>query len=104
MMALSLVDLDADRFFNESEINVHLSAWLDVIGCTDGVSDYVTLRRALVDSGFLRRASDGAVYRVIPERIDEVLSPAAKTVDPKQIFAEVDSARAERRKTYGQTG
>ena len=101
VMALSLVGLDPDGIFDESDVNLHLAAWLDGIVSEDGLADYVTLRRHLVDSGFLRRASDGVVYRVRPERIDEVISPAAKTVNPKQIFAEVESARIERRKTFG---
>ena len=99
IMALSLVDLDPAGIFGESEINVHLSAWLDDIASETGL-DYVTLRRFLVDGGFLRRASDGVVYRIVAERIDEVLSPEAKTIDPKKILSEVRSARDERRRMF----
>ena len=99
--ALSLVDLDPDKFYDEFEINKYLSAWLDIIGADDGLSDHVTLRRSLVDFGFLRRASDGAVYRVVPEMIDEYLSADAKLINPKEIFAEVEADRHARSKNFG---
>ncbi|MDA1077227.1 MAG: DUF2087 domain-containing protein [Proteobacteria bacterium] len=101
LMALSLSGLDRDGIFDETQINVHLSAWLDDISTQDSL-DYVTLRRDLVDSGFLRRASDGFVYRIQPDRIREVLSSEACAVDPKEIFAEVQSARDQRRRSFGQ--
>lgn len=102
VMALSLASLDPEGIYDESDINLHLSAWLDGIGSADGFADYVTLRRQLVDHGFLRRAADGVVYRIRAERIEQVLAPAARTVDAKRVFAEVESARNERRKTFGQ--
>jgi hypothetical protein len=103
VMALSLVGLDPDGIFDESDINLHLLAWLDGVSSEDGDADYVTLRRYLVDFGFLRRASDGAIYRVRSQRIEEVLAPSARAVDPKQVFAEVAAARSERRKTFGRS-
>ena len=96
-MALSLVDMDPEGIFEETDINRHLSRWLESIAAQNGNADYVTLRRALVDHGFLRRASDGVIYRIRGERIDEVLTPAAKAVDPVAIFNEVQAARSQRR-------
>lgn len=100
LMALAMVGFDPNTFYDETEVNRQLLVWLDVIGSDDGVADYVTLRRELVDFGFLRRASDGAVYRVVPERIDAVLAPGAKGVDPKRLFAEVQIERRERRNQF----
>lgn len=100
LLALSLVGLDVEGIFDESDINLHLSSWLAEISADNGSADYVTLRRYLVDLGFLRRASDGLVYRIRAERIDEVLTKAAKDVDPKQIFAQVMQARIERRGSF----
>ncbi len=100
LLALSLVDLDPEGIFDETDMNRHLSAWLAEISHEGGAADYVTLRRYLVDLGFLRRASDGLVYRVRGERVDEVLSTAAKSVDPKQIFYEVTQERRQRRGSF----
>lgn len=101
LMSLSLSGLDASVFYDETDINRHLSAWLNIIVSENGLLDYVTLRRSLVDCGFLRRASDGAVYRVVSERVDGVLSSDARRVDPKWVFAEVESDRNERRARFG---
>jgi hypothetical protein len=99
IMALSLVGLPAEGVYDESEINVHLSSWLDGISRETNL-DYVTLRRYLVDYGFLRRAFDGAVYRIVQDRIEEVLSPEARLIDVKAIFEEVATAREERRRAH----
>jgi hypothetical protein len=100
LLALSLVGLDAEGIFDESDINLHLSAWLADISDDGGSADYVTIRRYLVDFGFLRRASDGLVYRVRGERVDEVLAASAKQVNPKQVFAEVTQERVQRRSGF----
>lgn len=99
IMALSLLGLDPGVFLEETDINVHLSAWLDDISSDAGL-DYVTLRRYLVDCGFLRRATDGAIYRICPERIDAVLPPGARDINPKQVFAEVQTARDQRKQQF----
>lgn len=100
LLALSLVGLDPEGIFDETDINRHLSAWLAEISADGGSADYVTLRRYLVDLGFLRRASDGLVYRVRGERIDDLLSASAKGIDPKQIFNEVAQQRMQRRGSF----
>ncbi|MBT3832101.1 MAG: DUF2087 domain-containing protein [Gammaproteobacteria bacterium] len=99
-LALSLVGLDPAAFYEESEINVHLAAFLDIIASQEGSSDHITLRRYLVDLGFLRRATDGAVYRVSSERIDEVLPRNARDIDPKALFREVEMERLRRRREH----
>lgn len=99
LMALALTGLDADAALDESEINLHLMAWLNGIVADNG-PDHVTLRRNLVDFGFLRRSSDGVIYRVERERIDEVLGPEAGSVDARAILAAVEAERRERREAF----
>ena len=55
LMALALCQLDVDGLFDESDINLHLSRWLDGIAEENSSADYVTVRRAMVDVRFLRR-------------------------------------------------
>lgn len=99
-MALAVASLNPDSFYDESEINLHLAAFLNTIASQDGFSDYVTFRRHLVDFGFLRRATDGAVYRLCPQRIDDVLPETAKSIDPVAIFGSVELERLQRRKKF----
>jgi hypothetical protein len=100
VLALSIVSLDADGFYDENEIDLHLTSWLEGIGSEHGNADHVTWRRALVDYGFLRRATDGVIYRVDAQRIDESITAEARAVNPKRIFAEVELARIERQNKY----
>ena len=100
-MALSVVALDPEAFFDETEINLHLSAFLNGIASQDGFSDYVSFRRYLVDFGFLRRASDGAIYRLCPERIAEVLPSTARDIEPTAIFITVEMEKLARREKFG---
>ncbi len=100
IMALSIAGMDPDGIFDESQMNVHLSAWLDGIADQQGNLDHVTLRRYLVDYDFLRRASDGVIYRIRPERIDEVLATEAKTIDAKALFEEEQTLRSVRRAAF----
>jgi hypothetical protein len=101
-MALSVIALDPETFFDETEINLHLSAFLNGIASQDGFSDYVSFRRYLVDLGFLRRATDGAIYRLCPERIAEVLPPTATDIDPTEIYNSVELEKLARREKFGQ--
>jgi hypothetical protein len=55
--------LDPDRTYAEREINARLEAWRrDVAPAIE--TDHVTLRRLLVDRGYLERTADGRSYRV----------------------------------------
>jgi len=99
-LALSVVGLDPEVFYEEPEINLHLAAFLNTIASQDGFSDHVSFRRYLVDFGFLRRATDGAIYRLCPERIAEVLPPSASDIDPFDIFNEVELEKLQRREKF----
>lgn len=99
ILALAISGLDGEGLFEESEINIHLAGWLDGIAAEESL-DHITLRRYLVDFGFLRRASDGVVYRIVPERRDEVLEESARAIDPKRVFSEVGAARQARRDAF----
>ncbi len=55
--------LDSDATYTEEQVNVALRHWnRDIAPAIE--TDYVTLRRLLVDYGQLERTSDGAAYRV----------------------------------------
>lgn len=96
LLALSVVHLDPEGIFDEAEINRHLIDWLDGISAPDSTADYVTLRRQLVDHGFLRRASDGLIYRVRAEPIAQALGDDARGLNVKALFAEVQADRSRR--------
>lgn len=99
-LALSLTGLDFDGIYDESDINVQLSAWLEGIAVENSAADYVALRRDLVDSGFLRRSTDGAIYRIEQARVQQLLTPDAMQINPKEVLEEVETARDARRENF----
>ena len=72
--------------FTESEINDKLETWVRQIAQIKNV-DRVTLRRRLVDSGYLTRAGDGSSYQVVqPGAHAELFDEAVDQVDPAEAI------------------
>lgn len=63
LMKSIVLGLDADRVYAEREVNARLQAWSRDVAPAIAV-DHVTLRRLLVDHGYLERPADGGSYRV----------------------------------------
>lgn len=83
--------------FSEKEINAKLKQWVDHIG-TFELLDHVTLRRRLVDAGYVSRSNDGAVYQVAESGVGVVgFETAVNDLNPAQILSEA-CADIERRK------
>jgi hypothetical protein len=56
------MDVSPDRSYTELEINGIIHEWLTEVGQSLGL-DHVTLRRTLIDEGYLVRSSAGDSYR-----------------------------------------
>ena len=55
--------MDSSRTYSEEEVNELLQEWnRDVAPAI--ATDHVSIRRTLVDFGFLERRADGSVYQV----------------------------------------
>lgn len=84
----------------EKEVNVKLEVWVKEVGQSNNV-DRVSLRRELVDRGYLSRSVDGSVYQIVhpgphPELFDE-------SIDQLDISKEIAIARedlARRKREY----
>jgi hypothetical protein len=77
---------------SEQAVNQKLQLWLTQV-CVIKNFDRVTLRRCLVDAGYLTRSSDGTSYQVVqsgpyPERFDP-------SVDQIDILGILQAAREE---------
>ncbi|NQZ97819.1 MAG: DUF2087 domain-containing protein [Myxococcales bacterium] len=63
LMKSILMTLDSSRFYSESEINEALREWnREVAPAIE--TDHVSVRRTLVDYGYLERTTDGRSYQV----------------------------------------
>lgn len=81
------------RVYTEPEINRLLTSWLDAVG-PDVRLDHVSLRRHLVDEGYVVRDPAGRTYEVRSSQEQRLLfEPGVDNADP---LAAVRTARAER--------
>jgi hypothetical protein len=82
--------------YSQAEVDAKLRLWLSEV-CPIQKMDHVTVRRWLVDSGFLTRQPDGSHYQV-PS--DPVLGQFDAAVDQVDVRAVIQAAREaqERRK------
>ena len=92
LLKSAILTLDQSDSFSEKEVNVKLESWVKDISQMRGM-DHVSLRRMLIDTGYLTRNGDGSSYRISqpgprPELFDT-------TIDQLDIRQEVESAREE---------
>ena len=78
VLAVASGGLIRRRPHTESEVNEVLSDWLSSVRAD---IDHVTLRRRMVDCGFLKRTTDGSRYFLNYGRVAGVLGDPAIEVD-----------------------
>ena len=82
VLAVAASRLTRRRPYAEWEVNELLAGWLTSVRAR---IDHVTLRRRMVDYGFLLRRMDGSVYFLNYGRVAEVLRDPAVEVDAGKI-------------------
>ncbi len=93
LKALSL-SLNSSREYKEAEINDLIREWLEKANASKRL-DHVTLRRELVDEGFISRPRDGSRYWVTDPRENLF----EEDVDSVDVIATITNAREELEKT-----
>ena len=64
--------------------------------------DHVTLRRYLVDAGYVERSSDGAAYRLLMNGRGEVaFDVEIERIDPAMVVCEARQQAAARKRDRG---
>jgi hypothetical protein len=87
-----MLAIEPSRIFTEQEINEHIKIWMDSVCHIKGL-DQVTLRRRLIDTGYLKRTKDGATYQVSASGPHSQFFD--ESVDQLDIASEIDKARQE---------
>jgi hypothetical protein len=96
--------LDPARTYAEVDLNQALSNWLANAGSMLEI-DHVTLRRHMVDEGFLLRDSAGQAYMVnTAEAVAALFDPAINALDPVAVVEEAKERREERKRAYLEGG
>jgi hypothetical protein len=91
--------LETQRTYTEAELNEELRQWLSQVGQTIEL-DHVSLRRYLVDAGYLIRDGAGRSYQVALEQTGDVLEPGIETLDPVVVLAEVERQLEAQKQAY----
>lgn len=91
--------IEPDREYSEKELNEILSHWCEKVG-KNFLIDHATLRRFLVDAGFLKRDAAGYGYRLDEEPGDLMFERRVDSVDPVAVVQQANREIEERRRKY----
>ena len=101
-LALAASSLDPQDAYSESEINEHLIEWMADFTRPSAL-DHVTVRRCLIDHYFLLRDQSGSSYTTNQTIINKVIDPAARSIQPRYIFEDVQREREQRKRAAATT-
>ena len=99
VLAVAAGGLERQRPYAEREVNDVLSAWLASVRAA---IDHVTLRRRMVDLGFLKRTRDGSRYYLNLGRVVATLGSDEAKIDAGAIADDIVRGREARKKAYQQ--
>jgi hypothetical protein len=91
--------LEPQRQYTESELNDELRKWTARFGSPVNL-DHVTLRRFLVDEGYLSRDSAGKSYELATTGWPYTFDPSIKTLDLEALIDEARAARELKKQQY----
>lgn len=91
--------LDEGRNYDEGALKEPLEAWCQGPGQAI-ITDHVTLRRYLVDAGYLQRDAAGSTYRLDAQKAAEGFAPDVEALDPAAIVAQALQEREERKRAF----
>ncbi len=86
--------------FSEKDINIKLGIWVKDISHIKNI-DHVTLRRRLIDTGYLTRSKDGASYQVTqPAPHGDLFDESIDSLDIQAIITEAREEIARRKREF----
>ena len=86
LMKSMVLNLSPDQRYTEKEIDEELKLWLATTCCTRGL-DHVTLRRQLIEHGYLGRERDGSRYWVCSTgRSQPLFEHSVENIDIDEII------------------
>lgn len=88
--------------FTHDYVQDRLEHWL-AEACPSLSTDHVTLRRTLVDYGYLDRDDSGRSYCLGTGYPEFQMEPGVAYIDPAEVAREALAARAERKRRHGES-
>jgi hypothetical protein len=100
LLKSALLSIGKAGIFTEKEINERLAYWITHISRIKNI-DHVTLRRRLVDEGYLLRNNDGSCYRVsLTAPRPQFFEAAVDQADIREIIEAGREEIARRKREY----
>ena len=100
LLKSAVLMLDRSGSFTEQEINVKLGAWVRNVSQIKEL-DHVSLRRQLVDTGYLKRDPDGSRYWVaVPGPEPDLFEEAVDGLDIPAVIEALREEIARRKKEH----
>lgn len=90
--------LDKSNIYTEKEVNEKLKYWINHISQIKNI-DHVTLRRWLVDTGYLTRNMDGSCYQVVTPRTP-IFDDTIDQIDIAEVIKNGQEEIARRKREY----
>ncbi len=99
LLISSILHLEPDEKYTENALNDELQKWTTRFGDDFGL-DYVTLRRYLVDAGYLTRDPAGEHYQLQTTNLPYTFDPEIRELDLEELLKEEERARELRKQQY----
>jgi hypothetical protein len=103
LLLSAVLAFDPLKTYTEGEVNETLRRWVHRFGENLGL-DHVTLRRYLVDAGYLQRDSAGSTYRARPEAGFYTFDASITALDLDLVLEEARQERARRKQAFMDKG
>ncbi len=91
--------LEGGKAYSEADLNHHLQRWADRFGGSCKL-DYVSLRRYLVDRGFIDRDASGGAYSLAASGPRLAFDPQIEALDLDQLVLDEVAAREARKQEH----
>lgn len=96
----AMLMIDQTDPLTEKEINAKLEMWVMAVGENNSI-DRVSLRRELIDMGYLIRSADGSIYQIAqPGPCPDLFDEAINQLDIPQEIESVRKEIARRKREY----
>lgn len=100
LLKSAMLIIGEPRAYTEKEINERLDLWVLQVSQSHAI-DRVTLRRYLIDTGYLTRSSDGSQYQVAqPEPHPELFEADIQQINIVEAAQAVQEEIARKKKEY----